>query len=275
MDNTNRKAALFRSLHEAHPPLRLANAWDAASAMIAEASGARAIATTSAGVAWALGLPDGSRLDRSDAAAAVARIVAAVKLPVTADIEDGYADSPRGVYRSVTEILHAGAVGINLEDGNSDPAFFAEKIGAARQAADDAGVDLFINARTDVFLTGRGTEEQQIQEVLKRSAHYINAGADGIFVPGAASEGAIRALVKGVPVPVNIMVGPGSIDANELGRLGVARVSLGSAAAQAAYAVAQRAALELFSKGTYDSLVDGLDYGQLNDLVASSPALAQ
>lgn len=273
MDTTNNhKTALFRSLHEAHQPLRLSNVWDVASAMIAEAAGAQVVATTSAGVAWSLGLPDGSKLDRERAVAAVARIVKAVKVPVTADIEDGYADSPEGVSLTVTDVLNAGAVGINIEDGNSDPEHFTEKIAAARRAANHLGVDLFINARTDVFLSGNGAEEQQIEDALKRADHYVNAGADGIFVPGATSEAVIGALVEGISVPVNVMVGPGSINVSKLGRLGVARVSLGSSVAQAAYAMAQRAAAELFTVGTYDSVADGLDYGTLNALFTSSPA---
>lgn len=273
MDTTNNhKTALFRSLHEAHQPLRLSNAWDVASAMIAEAAGAQAVATTSAGVAWSLGLPDGNKLDRERAVAAVARIVKAVEVPVTADIEGGYADSSEGVSETVTDVLKAGAVGINIEDGNSVPEHFIEKIAAARRAANDLGVDLFINARTDVFLSGKGSEEQQIKEAIKRAGLYVTAGADGIFVPGATSEAAIGALVEGISVPVNVMVGPGSIDVTELGKLGIARVSLGSGVSQAAYAMAQRAAVELFTVGTYGSVADGLDYGTLNDLFAPSPA---
>lgn len=273
MDTTNNhKTALFRSLHETNQPLRLSNAWDVASAKIAEASGAQAVATTSAGVAWSLGLPDGNKLGRERAVAAVARIVKAVEVPVTADIEGGYAETPEGVSATVTDVLKAGAVGINIEDGNSAPEHFVEKIAAARRAANHLGVDLFINARTDVFLSGDGSEEQQIEEAIKRAGLYVTAGADGIFVPGATNQATISALVDGISVPVNVMVGPGSIDVTELGKLGVARVSLGSGVAQAAYAIAQRAAVELFTVGTYGSVADGLDYGTLNDLFAPSTA---
>ncbi|MHA7306865.1 isocitrate lyase/PEP mutase family protein [Arthrobacter sp. TMN-49] len=267
---SNHKTTLFSSLHKAHQPLRLSNVWDVASALIAEAAGAQAIATTSAGVAWSLGIPDGNQLNRARAVDAVARIVKAVKVPVTADIEGGYADSPEGVSLTVTEILNAGAVGINIEDGNSTPEQFAEKIVAARKAANHLGMELFINARTDVFLFGNGTEEEQIEDALKRAGLYVNAGADGIFVPGASSGAVIGALVEGVSVPVNVMVGPGSLAVSELGRLGVARVSLGSGVAQAAYAIAHRAAAELFTVGTYDSVTDCLDYGTLNDLFEPS-----
>ncbi|KJC64860.1 isocitrate lyase/PEP mutase family protein [Agreia bicolorata] len=262
------KAALFRSLHKAHTPLRLSNVWDVASARITESAGARAIAMTSAGVAWSLGVPDGSKLDRESAVAVIARIVEAVDLPVTADIEGGYSDRPEGVAATVAAVLKAGAVGINIEDGHSDPAQFVLKIAAARHAADSLGVELFINTRTDVFLAGNGSEAQQIDEAIERARLYVEAGADGIFVPGATSETAVSALVAGVAVPLNVMVGPGSIGVTELGRLGVARVSLGSGVAQSAYAVAQRAAEELLTVGTYESVAGGLDYGTLNDLFA-------
>lgn len=242
--------------------------WDVASARITERAGARAIATTSAGVAWSLGLADGNKLDRESAVSVIARIVEAVDLPVTADIEGGYSDWPEGIAATVVAVLEAGAVGINIEDGNSDPEQFVLKIAAARQAANGLGVEFFINARTDVFLAGNGSEVQQIDEATRRACLYAEAGADGIFVPGATSETAISALVAGIAVPLNVMVGPGSIDVTELGRLGVARVSLGSGVAQSAYAVAQRAAEELLTVGTYESVADGLDYGTLNELFA-------
>lgn len=266
----NRNAALFRSLHAAQQPLALSNAWDVASAVISEAAGASAVATTSAGVAWSLGLPDGERLSRERAVAVVANIVNAVNVPVTADIEGGYSNSSEGIAKTVTDILEAGAVGINIEDGSRNPAEFSARITAAREAASRAGQELFINARTDVFLTGDGTLKQQINEVLGRANRYVDAGADGIFIPGATDADNIAALTAGISVPVNVMVGPGSLSVSALGRLGVARVSLGSSIAQAAYAVAQRATEELNTAGTYNTMMDALEYGSLNDLLASA-----
>ncbi len=260
-------AAHFRSLHTSQKPLALSNAWDVASAVITEAAGATAIATTSAGVAWSLGFPDGDRLDRARAMAVVASIVKAVNVPVSADIEGGYSETLEGIAATVIELLEAGAVGINMEDGSRDPGDFAHRISAARDAARTAGRDLFINARTDVFLAGAGTAEQQITEVLARAEKYVEAGADGIFVPGASDAGTIAALTAGISVPVNIMVGAGSLSVGELGRLGVARVSLGSSIAQAAYAVAQRSAEELNTAGTYTAVTDAVDYGLLNGLL--------
>lgn len=272
MTSSSTQAALFRSLHHASHPLALSNVWDVASAVLTQHAGARAVATTSAGIAWSLGLPDGDVLDRAQAVAAVARIVSAVTLPVTADLEGGYATSPEGVAQTVAEVVDAGAVGINLEDGRRSPDDLAARIAAARQAADAAGVDLFINARTDVFLAGSESDDERVDEALARAALYVDAGADGLFVPGASTASAVRALVDGAGVPVNIMVGPGSSDVAGLARLGVARVSLGSAVAQAAYAVAQRAASELLAAGTYDSLAGALDYGALNTVFSAQPA---
>ena len=217
-------------------------------------------------------MPDGDRLDRAQAVAAIARIVGAVTVPVTADIEGGYADSPGGVAQTLREVLDAGAVGINIEDGSLAPDVFVERIAAARHTADQAGVRLFVNARTDVFLTGNGTEDQRIAEALSRADRYVSAGADGIFVPGAVTATSIGALADGIAVPLNVMVGPGSLSVSELGRLGVSRVSLGSSVAQAAYAVAQRAADELFASGTYESVTGGLDYGAVNSMFTALSA---
>lgn len=269
MTTSSNRAQLFRSLHGGGGILALPNAWDVASARLAEDAGAAAIATTSAGVAWSLGAPDGNRLGRDRAVDLVARIVAAVDVPVSADIEGGYADDADGVAGTIRAVLAAGAVGVNLEDASHrDPgpllpvAEQAERISAARAAAGDG---LFLNARIDTFLAG---VPDALPETLQRAAAYLAAGADGIFVPGATDPGVIAALVEGVDAPLNVMAGPGAPPVAELAKLGVARVSLGSAVAQAAYAVARRAARELLADGTYSALEDALDYGELNALLS-------
>ncbi|MBW9209667.1 isocitrate lyase/phosphoenolpyruvate mutase family protein [Mumia sp. zg.B21] len=265
---SNDKAARFRSLHEGTRPLALTNVWDVASAVVAEEAGASAVATTSAGVAWALGRPDGNQLDRARGTAVVSAIAAAVDVPVTVDVEGGYAASADGVGETVAVILDAGAVGINIEDGDRGPEELVARIVAARRAADAAGVPMFINARTDVFLAAVGSPDEQLAEALARADRYIEAGADGIFVPGASTAECIGALTAALPVPVNVMVGPGALSIDDLGRLGVARVSLGSSVAQAAYAVVQRAVEEMASSGTYGATAGAVDYGWLNDLIA-------
>lgn len=267
MNTTSTRAATFHGLHDHRSrPLVLVNVWDAASARLVEDAGATAIATTSAGVAWSLGRPDGNTLTRAEAMDAVARIAASVSVPVTVDIESGYADDADGVVRTVDAVLEAGAVGINIEDGRLHPDALADRIGAARRAAERAGVPLFVNARTDVHLAGLVDPERLLAETLERARRYRGAGADGVFVPGVRDVETIRALVESIDGPVNVMAGPGSPTVSELARIGVARISLGSAVAQAAYAVARQATAELLATGTYDSLAAGVDYAELNAL---------
>lgn len=261
------KARAFADLHTPAAPLALANAWDVASARLVEAAGAPAVATTSAGVAWSLGSPDGDTLARDRALDLVARVAAAVSVPVTADIEGGFGADPAAVAETVTGVLAAGAVGINIEDGDRAPADFAERLAAARAAADAAGVPLYVNARVDTYLRGLGDPATRLEETLARAAAYLRAGASGIFVPGVTDPATVTELAKGIDAPLNILVGPGAPTVAELGSLGVARVSLGSWVAEAAYAVVRRATEELLSGGTYGSLAQALSYGELNGLL--------
>ncbi|WP_328511030.1 isocitrate lyase/phosphoenolpyruvate mutase family protein [Streptomyces mirabilis] len=282
---THETALAFRALHIPGRPLVLPNAWDTASARLVEEAGAAAVATTSAGLAWDLGTADGDRLDRDRALGAVARVAAAVRVPVSADIESGYAKDAAGVGDTIRAVLAAGAVGVNIEDalygregddgedagdGGRGPlrpvAEQAERIAAARAAADAAGVPLFINARIDTVLRGAGG----VEETLERAAAFLAAGADGIFVPGAVDPGTVKSLVAGVEGPLNVLAGPGAPSVAELAALGVARISTGSSIAQAAHAVVRRAARELLSAGTYDSLTGGLDYAELNTLLGGA-----
>jgi 2-methylisocitrate lyase-like PEP mutase family enzyme len=272
MTNQTDRALAFRALHIPGTPLVLPNAWDAVSARLVEDAGAAAVATTSAGLVWALGAPDGERVDRATALAAVARIAEAVTVPVTADIESGYAEDTGGLAETVRAVLAAGVVGVNIEDALygagaggplRDVGEQAERISAVREAADAAGVPLFVNARTDTFLSGAGG----VDLTLERAAAFRAAGADGIFVPGAVDPGIVKELVNGVDGPLNVMAGPGAPTVAELAALGVARVSVGSGVAQAAHALVRRAARELLDTGTYRSLADGIDYGEVDALL--------
>ncbi|MFE2695640.1 isocitrate lyase/PEP mutase family protein [Streptomyces mirabilis] len=277
---THETALAFRALHIPGRPLVLPNAWDTASARLVEEAGAAAVATTSAGLAWDLGTADGDRLDRDRALGTVARVAAVVRVPVSADIESGYAKDAAGVGDTIRAVLAAGAVGVNIEDalydgegvgdGGRGPlrpvAEQAERIAAARGAVDAAGVPLFINARIDTVLRGAGG----VEETLERAAAFLAAGADGIFVPGAVDPGTVKSLVAGVEGPLNVLVGPGAPSVAELAALGVARISTGSSIAQAAHAVVRRAARELLSAGTYDSLAGGLGYAELNTLLGGA-----
>lgn len=271
------RAAQFRQLHTRRP-LVLPNAWDAASARVIELAGAQAIATTSAGVSWAWGHRDGQRLRREEMVEAIRRIVATVGVPVTADIEAGYgAGSTHGVAETVQALVAIGVAGINLEDspgGDGAPLMApetgAERIRAARKAALGAGGDLLINARTDVYLLQVGAPEARFDAAVARANLYREAGADCSFVPGVIDAGAIEALVRAIDGPLNIMAMPGAPSTSQLGELGVARVSVGSAITQAALATTQRAARELLELGTYGTLEGGLPFAQTNELFSSS-----
>ncbi|MEU4238168.1 isocitrate lyase/phosphoenolpyruvate mutase family protein [Actinoplanes sp. NPDC026619] len=254
------QAALLRSLHVPGNPLVLANAWDAASARIAEEAGSPVVATTSAGVAWSLGARDGDALDRASAVEAVRRVVAAVQVPVTADIESGFGADPAGVAETIRGVVAAGAAGINLEDSVRPIGEYVARLTAAREA----GPALFINARIDTYLSGGG----DLDETVERAEAYIAAGADGIFVPGAIDPATVEKLVARIAAPVNILVWPGAPSVAELAKLGVARVSLGSGVAEAAYAVMRRAVREALTEGTYTSIENAIAYGDLNGLIS-------
>jgi len=278
VDRQARRAAIFAGLHRSGAPLLLANAWDVASAITIVSAGAKAIATTSAGVAWSLGVPDGADLGAERTAAVIERITAAVGVPVSADIEAGYGPAPDAVAATMTAVIQAGAVGVNLEDRSGrdesplfEPAEQAERLAAARAAADRLAVPVWINARTDVFLAGVGPAEQRLQATLERAAAYAAAGADSLFVPGLIDLEAIAELAAG-PLPVAVMVWAGAPTVSELASAGAVRISLGAAIAQAAYAVAARATRELLVNGTYDSTADGIPYDKTNDALASRPA---
>ena len=271
-------AARFRQLHApgSDPILVLPNAWDAMSARLVEAAGAHAIATTSAGISWALGHPDGQGLTREAMTAAVRVIVDAVRVPVTADVESGYgAGTPEDVAETARAVIAAGAVGLNLEDAPGEhgaPVLAMEaqaaRIAAARAAARSAGVDLFINARTDVYLRKVGEEGDRFAETVRRAQAYTAAGADGVFVPGVADADTIRRLAAAVGAPLNVIGGPGVPSVPELRALGVARVSVGPGLARAVMAQIRRAATEVLTAGTYEALREQIPSPEANALFA-------
>jgi 2-methylisocitrate lyase-like PEP mutase family enzyme len=274
----NRHAGVFASLHRRGDPLLLANAWDVASAVAIASAGAKAIATTSAGVAWSLGVPDGADLGADRAAAAIRRITAAVQVPVSADIEAGYGGSPEAVAATLAAVVRAGAVGVNIEDRRDQSSLFepgeqADRLVAARAAAD--GIPVWINARTDVFLSGTySSTSAGVAAALRRAALYAEAGADSLFAPGLADLAAIADLAAG-PLPVAVMAWPGAPGVAELTAAGVVRISLGSAIAQAAYGLAARAAAEMFTTGTYDSSSHGFSYTIMNNALNTATVIRE
>jgi 2-methylisocitrate lyase-like PEP mutase family enzyme len=267
------KAEAFHRLHVPGTPLLLANAWDAGSARLIESCGAAALATTSAGLAWAHGYPDGDVLPPGVLSAAVAEITRVVSVPLSVDAEGGYSDDPRAVGENVRAIVDAGGIGINIEDGSGSPDVLVAKIAAARQAGAAAGVQLFINARTDVYLRGLVGPDAAIEETLARAAMYSQAGADGLFVPGVTDPAAIREIAARAGVPVNVLVVAGLPSVAELAAFGVARISAGSGIAQTAAGIARRAATEFLEDGRYDTILErDADYGTMNALFVAGAA---
>jgi len=267
-------AKLLRDLHHAPGILVLPNAWDAISARLFEAEGFPAIATTSAGVANALGYPDGGVVPAREMIEAVARITRAVTVPVTADFEHAYGTTPTAVADNVMRVIAAGAVGINLEDcmpGATDLeplALQADKIATIVKAAQTAGVRVVINARTDVFLRGFGAPETRLGVAIDRGKAFLAAGADCVFVPGVRDRDTISALVQGIGGPVNILATQGTPSIADLHALGVKRVSVGSGPHRATLAVTRDIARELKAKGTYDSFTaHAMTYDDANALL--------
>lgn len=271
----NRKAQDLLAMHRGGM-LVLPNVWDVASARIVEEAGYGALATTSAGIAFSLGYPDGQKIPRQEMFAAIARIARAVRVPVTADVESGYGSGPDAAKGTALAVIAAGAVGMNLEDapGESgspltDLAAQVAKIRAVRQAAASADVPIVLNARTDVYLLQVGERSSRYDEAVRRLCAYRDAGADCVFVPGLRDSATIKRLASDVKCPLNILAGPGSPSIQELKALGVARVSLGSGPMRAAMGALGRIAQEIKSSGTYESLNDAPTHAEMNQLLKS------
>jgi 2-methylisocitrate lyase-like PEP mutase family enzyme len=262
-------ATLFHRLHQGPEILLLPNAWDAGSARLIESLGAKAIATTSAGVCWALGYQDGTMVPPAALRAAVAAIARVISVPLSVDIEGGYAADAAAVGESVAGVVEAGAVGINIEDGTGAPDLLCAKIAAAKQAASRLGVDLFVNARTDVYLRQLAPAEARVAETLARARRYAAAGADSIFVPGVTAADEIRALAA-IDRPLAIMARPTLAPAAELAKLGVRRLSAGSSLAEQALARTAALAEGFLRDGRSDHVCDGaMPYPKANALFAA------
>lgn len=268
------RAEILRSLHVPGRPLLLVNAWDGASAAVIARAGAQAIATTSAGAANALGRGDGQRITREQMLSMVAPVAAAVDLPVTADMEAGYGDSPDDAAATARGVLAAGAVGLNLEDtrDGDEPLLpterFVAKIAAVRAVATEAGVSLVLNARTDVFIGAVGDPATRLAQAIERGQAYLAAGADCVFVPAVADPRQIASLVEEIGGPVSVLAGPGSPPLADLAALGVARISLGSGPYRAALALARRIAEGAYGRGTLDAMIaDQIPFAEVESLL--------
>lgn len=249
------RTAAFAALHRRGEPLVLANVWDAASARIVETLGYPAVATSSAGMAYALGAADGQHADPGEVVDAIARIARTVAIFVTADVESGYAEEIDDMLKVVARVREAGAVGINLEDWHHRlGAPFPLHVAQARVAAVKAklGDEMFVNARTDLYLHKVGDEAGRFDATVERLRAFVAAGADGVFVPGVHDAATLGRLVEAAGAPLNVLAGAATPPVAELARLGVARISTGSAPMRRAMAEFRALAETLRDEGTYE-----------------------
>jgi 2-methylisocitrate lyase-like PEP mutase family enzyme len=274
LEQQQEKATAFRAMHSGSEILLLPNVWDVASARIIEETGFPAIATTSAGIAFAMGYPDGEKISRDEMLMAVARIAGAVNVPVTADVESGYGPTPEDAAQTAQAVIEAGTVGMNLEDAPGDSgkplaelSRQLEKIRAVRETATRLRVPLVLNARTDVYLLEVGDPATRYDETVRRLAAFRDAGADCVFAPGLRDAPTIGRLISDLRYAVNILGGPGSLSVPELRQLKVARVSLGSGPMRATLGVLRDIGKELKTKGTYYSLADAPSHKEINELM--------
>jgi 2-methylisocitrate lyase-like PEP mutase family enzyme len=268
------KAEAFRALHRAPPLLLMANAWDAVTARMFEAEGYAAVATTSGGVSWALGYPDGEAAPWDEVVGQTARIARAVKVPVTADIEAGFGATPEAVASSIKDVIGAGAVGVNLEDGTPGPTPIrpideaVARIRAAREAASAAGVPIVINARTDLYLKQIGDEAGRFEEAVARGHAYLAAGADCFYPITLRDSATIGRLAQALKAPVNINVRAGYPSVAELEALGVARVTTATQMTLVALAATREVARAIKTTGKFDAINPAVAHPEFQQLMA-------
>ena len=268
-------AHTFRQMHQSAHALLLPNAWDAVSARLFVEAGFGAVATTSGGLAWSIGYPDGEGAPWSEVLAATRRIARVVDVPVSADIEAGFGETASDVYNNVREIIATGVVGINIEDSDlrakgalQSIEAATERVRAARRAADDAGIPIVLNARTDVFHVNVGEAKDRPAEALRRANAYVKAGADCIFLFGHPDLKVVAELAPAIKAPINIVGRAGMPDMAELARLGVARVSTASGPCMAALATVSSVARCLFDTRQFDSLTSDVKRADLQNWFA-------
>jgi len=273
------KAEAFRAMHAGPGVLVLPNAWDVPSARLFENEGFRAVATSSAGVMVSRGYPDGEEMPRRELLEVVRRIAERISIPLSADIVGGFGRSARDVANTVTRVIRAGAVGINLEDlvpGTDRLVRLAtqlRRLDAVKRAAGAAGVPLVINARTDAFRHAPGDEPDRLREAIRRATAYRDLGADCVYPMGVTDAGSIARFVEAVRCPVNVMVRRGLPSLPELERLGVRRVSFGPSASYATFGLLKRVSRDILDKRTFDSLLNGaIGFDELNSLAVPRAA---
>lgn len=268
------KARAFQALHRSGQVFIMPNAWDAGSAHMLAAGGFAALGTTSAGIAFSMGWPDGDpRMTRSRMLDRVHEIASAVGIPVSADLESGYGATPEEVGETIRLSIEAGVVGANIEDATGDPARplyepaeAVDRLRAARETADklrDRGERPYtLTARIDTFLAGT---PEPLRDAIDRAQLYRAAGADCIFVPGIRDEATIETLVRHAGAPLTVVMGltGTTLSAARLGELGVRRISIGGSLARATYGLIRRAALEMHTTGTFEFARDQIPDAEL------------
>lgn len=264
------RRARFRELHE-RGCFVIPNPWDAGTTRYLESLGFAALASTSAGAAFSLGLPDSQwAVTRSAMLAHIQQIVDSTSLPVNADFENGYAHDPAGVAEGVMLCVKTGVAGLSIEDSTGDPANplyelkrGAERIEAARKAIDDTKSGVLLTGRAECYLTGH---PEPLKEALRRLEAYAAAGADVLYAPGAQDPEEIRAIVKAVsPKPVNVLMGSDNgLSVKDLEELGARRISVGSSLARAAWDGFLRASREIAERGTFGGFKEIVSYKELN-----------
>jgi 2-methylisocitrate lyase-like PEP mutase family enzyme len=263
----------FRALHQSGCFV-LPNPWDVGSARFLAQAGFKALASTSAGLAFSRGLPDTvTALPRDMVLAHLRELASATLLPLNADFQSGYAADPEGVAASVTLCVRTGVAGLSIEDASGDPAAplferaaAVERIRAARAAIDASGTGVLLTARCEAWLVG---DPDPARTALDRLTAFAEAGADCLYAPGVRDPATISAIVKAVaPKPVNVLVSAPGTTVAALALLGVRRISLGSALCRVAWGAVMRAAREIAEAGSFDALGDAASFAELDQLFA-------
>ncbi|MFC6067320.1 isocitrate lyase/PEP mutase family protein [Streptomyces ochraceiscleroticus] len=274
----HRRAVVFQQLHEGPEPFVVPNPWDAGTARILTGLGFAALATTGAGLAHAMGLPDGAGpIGRTEILDNAAAIVAATPLPVTADLESGFGDSPEEVAETIRRAAAVGLVGGSVEDSTGraeDPVRpleeAVERVAAAVAAAKELDFPFMVTARAENFFQGR----PDLDDTIRRLQAYEAAGADVLYAPALPDADAIRAVCSAVSTPVNVLMGSPALrlSVSELGALGVRRISVGSALSRASLGAVVRAAQEIRDHGTFGFGADAVPYAEANAMMAPDQA---
>ena len=269
-------AKSFYQLHKQQSTFVLPNAWDVISAKMFEECGFKAIGTTSAGIAASLGYPDGQNIPFEKMMEVIKAIVDSVNIPVSVDMEAGYGKSIEEVLKNVKQVIAIGAVGINIEDGTgehdnpiSDISLQKEKISAIKHLSESLDSSLFINARTDLYWLNIGDTSTRFHALLKRVKAYVDAGADCIFIPGLSNEEMIQELRKNISSPINLLVNAATPNVETLSKIGIERLSCGSAPFRATVTLLKKISKEIIHHHTFHQMTkDILSYEKIVEMAS-------